>query len=522
MGGEIMSDVLIIGTGIAGLVAALECADNGLHVDLITKEDSLLESNSRYAQGGVVYLGENDSPDLLAKDIALATGGIANPEAIRIVAGEGRGYVQKLLIEKYGVPFSRKKNGELDLSEEAAHSRRRIAHIEDATGLGVMETLKKRVLKSKNIAVYKKHAAVDIILEEYHTRDPFSIYLNEPRALGAYVYDEETNKVKIMNARAVVLATGGMGQAYLHTTNSRCATGDGYAMAYRANVRLINMEYTQFHPTTMYLEEAHNALITEAIRGEGAELLTRDGKPFMHTYDKRGSLAPRDIVSQSIVTELIARGDEYVLLDCARIPKKTLQSHFPNVLKRCKAFGIDASSKPIPVVPAFHFMCGGVRVDMRGRTSVSNLYAIGETACTGLHGANRLASTSLLEGLTFGAIAAADIAKRITTLPPYKASKIRPWVDKDLEEKIDPALMHEDWVILKTTMWNYVGVMRTGRGLNRAIHALKSLRDDVDRYYRDTKLKRQLIEIRNAIQSALVVAQSAFRNPKSAGTHHRL
>lgn len=513
-------DVIVIGTGIAGVIAALELADKGASVTVLTKEDDVLESNSRYAQGGIVYKGPGDSPELLAKDIEIATAGVANPEAIQVLAKEGPHAVDATLIDKYRIPFERNKNA-FAVTGEAAHSVRRILYMGDATGEGIMRRLVEEAGKHPNITLLTKSIAVDLILEEYHTHDPLAVYKRKPRVLGVYVYKEDENRVVVMNSKAVIIATGGMGQIYMHTTNSRCATGDGYAMAYRAGARLINMEYTQFHPTTLYHRKANNFLISEAVRGEGAVLLTRDGEDFMQKYHPDGSLAPRDIVSQAIVNEMIERDDDYVLLDCTRLSRKMLNHRFPNIVRTCKAYGIDVATTPLYVVPAFHFSCGGIRVDLWGRTNVSCLYAVGETACTGLHGANRLASTSLLEGVTFGIRTAESVMRALSETELYKRSRIRKWIDKDLEKRIDPALINHDWRMLKSTMWNYVGVLRDDRRLRRAIHDLKNLLDEIGTFYRGTKLKRQLIEIHNAVQTGLIVARSAYRNKKSVGCHSR-
>ena len=513
------SDVLVIGSGIAGAIAAIRAAEKGLEVVLITKSKDPSETTTSFAQGGIVYRGDGDTPELLVQDILNAGGGASNPDAARILAVEGPRLVEEYLINKAGVEFDRRETGEYDLAEEGAHSVRRILHVGDRTGAVIQEALFRYMRGVPNIRLYQGHVAVDLITPEHHSRDPLDVYAPD-RVIGAYALNVDDKKVHRFMARAVILATGGLGQVYLHTTNPRGATGDGFAMAYRAGARLINMEYIQFHPTAFYTEEKTTFLITEALRGEGAILKTPDGRSFMEDYHELGSLAPRDVVARAIHEEITQHGYPYVLLDAASyIPAEKLKTRFPTIYKKCLENGIDITKEPIPVVPAVHFACGGVKVDLFGRTILRGLYAAGEVACTGVHGANRLASTSLLEGLVFG-VRAADAASR--ELPELESPRydIPEWIDEGLEEA-DPALIHQDWDSLKHIMCNYVGIVRTTKRLKRAVLDLRHLWLQVEDFYRQTKLSRGLIELRNGIQTALVIARSALRNRVSRGAHFR-
>lgn len=513
------SDVLIIGSGIAGLVSALFLAEAGFNVSVITKASSPEESNTYHAQGGIIYRGKGDSPELLVKDIIEAGAGASNPIAARILAELGPKLVEEVLIEKLKVPFSRCEDGDLDLTEEGAHSIRRIIHADDLTGKAIEIALLNYVSSLRNIRIFTEHMAIDLLTKQYHCKNPLYIY-DEPECIGAYVFSIRENVVKRFIARATILATGGLGQIYLHTSNPRGATGDGFAMAYRAGVPLINMEYIQFHPTTLYHKDAERFLISESVRGEGGVLKTPDGEPFMEKYHPLGSLAPRDVVARAIHEEMTEHGYAYVLLDLASyLEPERIKKRFPNIYSTCLKYGIDITKEPIPVVPAVHFACGGVKVNMWSETSMKRLFAVGEVACTGLHGANRLASTSLLEGLVFGYRTAKRIMDIWETLKRDIPIPV-PWIDTG-EFYPDPALISQDWNTLRHIMWNYVGLVRTEKRLKRALFDLRHLYWEIEEFYRKAKITRALLELRNGILLGYVIAAAAYKNRESRGCHYR-
>jgi L-aspartate oxidase len=512
-------DLLIIGSGISGLTAAITAADAGLDTILLNKEPDLRESNTFYAQGGIVSRGEDDDADLLIDDIIAAGDGISNPEAARLLALEGPGLVEDFLIRKVRVPFDRGKGGGFEYAREGNHSCRRILHCMDTTGMAIEEALVKKAKRCQNLRILTSHTAIDLLTLPHHSKNPLALY-QEPRCIGAYVLDNRTEKVVRIFSPYIVLATGGLGRIYLHSTNPLCATGDGFGMAARAGARLISMEYVQFHPTTLFHRDAEGFLISEAVRGEGARLMRKDGRFFMHKYSKHGDLAPRDEICRAIYEEMLKRGDTYVYLDAASFVKIDLKTRFPMIFEKCLSLGIDITKDPIPVVPAAHFSCGGVYVDLNGRTSLKNLYAIGEVSATGLHGANRLASTSLLEGLIWGLRSARHIAETFHKEKLYKESDIPAWIYPDREEEEDPALIQQDWLSIKSTMWNYVGIIRTVKRLERANADLKYLANRAEDFYRKTHLNPMILSLRNGIGTALVVAKAAFTNRKSRGTHY--
>jgi L-aspartate oxidase len=516
------TDVLIIGCGIAGASAALRLAQDGQRqITVITRAADPEESNSRYAQGGIVTLGEDDDADLLVEDILAAGAGLSLPSAACVLAEEGPRLVREVLIETAGVSFDRAPDGRLAYGREAAHSRPRILHVGDATGRAIVQALIAALRRQPNVRVVTSAIAVDLITFPHHACAPLAVY--EPITChGAYVFEQAHRAVHRYLAGATILATGGLGRVYRHTTNPEGARGDGLAMAYRAGARVINAEYVQFHPTSLAVPGGEGFLISEAVRGEGGRLLTPDGRAFMSSYAPQwGDLAPRDVVARAIHHEMIEHGYPHVLLDIhSAMPPDRIQERFPTIYGRCLSLGIDITRQPIPVVPAAHYFCGGVWADEWGRTTVQNLYAVGEVACTGVHGANRLASTSLLEGLVWGNRAARDIAAR-GPLSVVSAEDVPQWEEKGLEEEADPALIWRDIRTIQHTMWHYVGLARSARRLARALRDLNHLRQDIDDFYRATRLSDALIGLRHSVQAALIVAEAAQHNRASRGCHYR-
>ena len=518
----LQTDVLIIGCGIAGASAALRLAqDSQRQITIITRAVEPEESNTRYAQGGIVTVGEEDSADLLVGDILAAGADLSLPSAARILAEEGPQLVREVLIEQAGVAFDRSQDGSVIFGREAAHSRSRILHVGDATGHAIIQALAAALRQQSNVRIVASATAVDLITFPHHAADLLAVY--EPVAChGAYVYEPFHGAVHRYLAGTTILATGGLGRIYRHTTNPEGARGDGLAMAYRAGAQVINAEYVQFHPTALAVPGGEGFLISEAVRGEGGRLLTPDGRHFMDEYAPQwGDLAPRDVVARAIHHEMIENGYPHVLLDIhSAMPPGNIRERFPTIYERCLSLGVDITRQPIPVVPAAHYFCGGVWADEWGRTSVPNLYAIGEVACAGVHGANRLASTSLLEGLVWGNRAARDIAAR-GQLRAVSPEDVPHWEEEGLEEEADPALIWRDMRTIQHTMWHYVGLVRSGRRLARALRDLIHLKQEVEDFYRATKLNDALIGLRHSVQAALIVAGAAKRNRQSRGCHYR-
>lgn len=517
---DLHTDILVIGAGIAGCSAALAAARSGAEVLLITGQRDPLISNTARAQGGIVATGKGDSADLLAKDIEVAGAGICNPAAVRHLAEKGPEMVRRVLVDELGVPFDEGINGELDVTEEGAHSVPRILHAEDLTGLAIIETLLKAVAEESRISFLPNRLAVDLLNLPDHSAHVLDAY--RPQCcVGAYVLNFETHEVDTVTAEKTILATGGLGQIYLHTTNPKPARGDGIAMAYRMGARLLNLEYVQFHPTALYHRDAKRFLISESLRGEGGELVDNRGNAFMQKYHERGSLAPRDVVARAIQNEMLQLDHPCVYLDISHKPADWLRERFPNIYRECMKYHIDLTQQPIPVVPAAHYTCGGIQTDLVGKTSIPNLRAVGEVACTGLHGANRLASTSLVEGLLWGWSAGEDSVRsrhgrregEMTAIP-----RMRPFVQET--EEMDAALIDQDWRTLKYTMWNYVGLNRTPRRLSRAMSILRELQFEILAFYSKARLDDTVIGLRNGITAALAVLFAAQRNHTSRGCHY--
>ncbi len=516
---DVFSDLLVIGSGAAGLSCALRAAQAGLSVIVVTNADDPSESSSDHAQGGIVTRPPGDTAEALAADISSAGDGLCNPAAVRLLAESVPEIVDDFLIGELGVEFSRDEAGALDFTQEAAHSCRRIVHADDATGHAISKRLLSAVKAEKNIELLSRHTAVDLITVPHHSLNPLDVY-GDIQCMGAYLLDRSAGRVVRFFAASTVLSAGGVGQVYLHTTNPRVARGDGLAMAYRAGAQIINAEYVQFHPTAFYHRDADRFLISESVRGEGAILRTRAGRDFMPDYHPDGSLAPRDVVARAIHEEMLKNGDEYVLLDLSPL-KVDARVRFPTICQTCLKYGLDITKEPVPVVPAAHYFCGGVKVDLWGHTSVRRLYAVGEVSCTGIHGANRLASTSLLEAVLWGRRAAEDAAKAHRAIDAGCASGIASWQDEGLTEAIDPLLVIQDWMMIKSTMWNYAGIVRTAKRLDRAEADLSYLSHRVEQFYRETRLSDSLIGLRNGIIAAQIIAQAAKRNPVSRGCHYR-
>lgn len=518
---HISTDVLILGTGIAGATTALALADAGIPVTVATRATRPEESNTYWAQGGIIYKGEDDSPGQLAEDITRAGAGHSNPQAVRILAEEGPTAVREILLERVGVPFDYTQGGDLSLALEGGHSLPRIIHAADATGKAIEIALVNALDAHPNITLLTGHTAVDLLTPSHHSRDRLSVYARRS-CIGAYLLDQRGGEVIRCLAKTTVLATGGLGQIFLRTTNPPGSRGDGLAMAERAGARIINAEFVQFHPTTFYRGGAARFLVSEAVRGAGARLVHADGEPFMQKHDPEWKdLAPRDVVARSIHREMLARDVTNVFLDLrSTIPRAEILSHFPTIHEQALTFGVDITKDLVPVVPAAHYSCGGIWVDEWGLTSIQNLYAVGEVACTGLHGANRLASTSLLEGLVWGRRAAAQIRRQLDGLTLYDAELIPAWQQAG-DILADPALISQDMSTVKHILWNYVGLVRTTPRLERALRDLRALESEIEEFYRAHRLTDELIGLRNAVRTAILVANAAWQNKVSMGCHYR-
>jgi L-aspartate oxidase len=521
--GREIVDVLILGSGVAGCVAALEAAsDPGVQVLVVTSASEPEESNTRYAQGGIIGRGPEDSAELLMEDLYRAGAQANYPPAVKLLAEEGPHLLDKYLVQRAGVEFDRTETGELAYAREASHSTERVLHIGDATGRDIEEKLIAALKGCKNVTLLTRHTAVDLITPSHHARNPRAVY--EPLScIGAYVYDQVTGRVRTILAQKTILATGGLGQIFLHTTNPKGARGDGLAMAYRAGARIINAEYVQFHPTAFYRRIAPRFLISEAVRGEGAKLVNDAGEAFMERYAPVWKdLAPRDVVARSIHLEMIERAISNVYLDMRSVMSpQRIRERFPTIYETCLEHGIDVTHDLIPVVPAVHYFCGGVWVDKWGRSSICHLYAAGEVSCTGVHGANRLGSASLLEGVVWGSRAAQHAVQHLEDGLSISPAEIPPWDDSHLIYSTDPALFQQDLETIRRTMWYYVGLIRATYRLRRAIDDLRYLQREIDFFYRHTQLSDALIGLRNAVQAALIVARAAWENKTSRGCHYR-
>ena len=507
----LLCDVLIIGSGLAGLTSALKLADH--KKVLIVSKREILDSSSQWAQGGVAAVMSNeDSIESHVKDTEFVGGGLTDPKVASFVASHGKKAIEWL--NDLHVPFSRDDTThQFHLTKEGGHSHRRVVHAKDATGLAIQATLSEQVKAHVNITILENHIAVDLITEKKSLKVD---RIKSNRCLGAYVLNNKTGKVITVSAQETILAAGGVSKVYLYTTNPDVSTGDGVAMAWRAGCRVANMEFIQFHPTCLFHPKAKSFLISEIVRGEGGLLKLPDGSRFMDEYDARGELASRDIVARAIDFEMKKRGIDCVYLDISHKSPDFIKSHFPTIYARCLELGIDITKEWIPVVPAAHYSCGGVMTNLAGQTDLAHLYAIGETAYTGLHGANRLASNSLLECLVFGeAVAKHILQSKVDStsfeLPHWDESRVT-----DADEEI---LITHTWNELRRFMWNYVGIVRTNKRLSRALHRIHMLRDEVHEFYTNFKVSHNLIELRNLLQVAELIVESAIARHESRGLH---
>jgi len=510
-------DVLIVGSGLAGLRLALALPET-VSVALITKR-LVFDTNTQWAQGGIAAAWEEeDSWQAHVKDTLVAGAGLCRREVVEYVARQGKRRVQDLI--DLGVQFDKKfqDHTKYSLHLEGGHSAKRILHHADLTGAEIMRALVKEVRQRENVQIYEQHMAVDIISESWLARKQGDLPPQVDRALGAYVLNLESNEVQAISAKTVSLCCGGAGKVYLYTSNPDVASGDGIAMGWRVGAAVANMEFVQFHPTCLYHPQARNFLISEALRGAGGLLKREDGTRFMPSYDERAELAPRDIVARSIDADLKKSGAECAFLDMRHLSREDLQRKFPNIFEGCMKLGIDIASEMIPVVPAAHYFCGGLTVDLNGETTVRNLFSIGETSCTGLHGANRLASNSLLEAAVFSVNAARAIEARLPDLPTPNV--LPEWDYGHASDPDEQVVISQVWDEIRRFMWNYVGIVRTGRRLKRARKRLHLVQEEIDHHYWDFKITGDLLELRNLAIVALLVVQSALKRRESRGLHY--
>ena len=509
------TDILIIGVGLAGITAAITAAKSGKKIILITKTKTIVSGNTPWAQGGIVYQGLNDSTAKLKKDILSAGAGHCWEEAVDHLCEHGPKLVKDVLIDMLGVPFDTDhKNKVLKRVAEGAHSDARVIYHQDKTGRSIHSVALSYLEALANVAILTEHTAIDLLTFSHHSTESRDIY-KKPACFGAMVLNNKNNEVIPILASKTILATGGLGQLFLHTTNPKEATGDGIAMAWRAGARCFNLHYVQFHPTALY-HPTGRFLISEALRGEGGKLLNAKREEFMSFYHKLGALAPRDVVSRAIHMQMIKEEASCMFLDITHQEAPWIKKRFPTIHAYCLSKGIDITTEAIPIVPAAHYSCGGVGVNLVGKTSLKRLYAIGEIACSGLHGANRLASTSLLECLVWGYFAGKDAIEDKDDAEYFP--QMHSW--QQGTTKIDRARIAQEWLTIKNTMWNLAGLMRSQEKLHSAMNILRNLQSEVEKLYQNSRLDHNIITLRNGAQTALALVASSIEARESKGTHY--
>lgn len=508
-------DFVVIGSGIAGLSFALKAARHG-SVAVITKRKGP-DSNTAWAQGGIAcVISDEDSFELHVRDTLEAGAGLCDEQVVRTIVTEAPARIQDLV--ELGVQFDEREvsgHREFDLGREGGHSKRRVLHVRDETGKEIENVMLRELARQAHVSLLENHMAVDLI-----TAAKLG-FASEDRCLGTYVLDEVSGEVETIRSDRIVLATGGCGKVYLYTTNPDIATGDGVAMAWRAGVTIANMEYVQFHPTCLFHAKAKSFLVSEAVRGEGGILRNNRGEDFMKRYDPRGSLAPRDIVARAIDAEIKRSGAQCVFLDITNKPVEFIRERFPHIYETCLRLGIDMTKQPIPVVPAAHYQCGGIRTDVNGATDLPGLFAIGEVGCTGLHGANRLASNSLLEGLVV-AHRAVEVAARSRSSESQRAISLPEWESGDVQDVDELVVIYHNWDEIRRLMWDYVGIVRTDKRLQRASARLRNLQREIREFYWNFKVSVDLLELRNLASVAALIVDSALSRKESRGLHYTL
>jgi L-aspartate oxidase len=510
---EFKTDFLILGSGIAGLSLAIKASTLG-SVAIVTKKEKT-ESNTNYAQGGIAAVtDQTDSFDEHIQDTLICGAGLCKKDVVDFVVREAPPRIQELI--EWGVNFTKSETNSniYDLGREGGHNRRRVLHAKDLTGREIERALNEKVSHLKNVNIYENHIGIDLIIKKEGS-DKIG------RCLGAYVLDINKSEIHTYRAKYTILCTGGAGKVYLITTNPDIATGDGLAMAYRAGAQIANMEFIQFHPTCLYHPDAKAFLISEAVRGEGGILKLKNGSTFMEKYHPMKSLAPRDIVAKAIDTEIKQSGDEYVLLDITHRDRDFLINRFPNIYNKCLEYGIDITSQPIPIAPAAHYICGGVLVDLYGKTSIANLFACGEVSCTGLHGANRLASNSLLEAVVYSHRVYTEISRNINKIK-HSDAFIAPWDPSGTTESDDSVVVTHNWDEIRRCMWNYVGIVRSDKRLARAARRIDLIQKEIHEYYWHFKVTKDLVELRNITTVAKLIVRSAFLRKESRGLHYNI